>query len=111
MCIPIAFAVLLAADWQPVWVALAGGAGVAATGLASWLLARRRESGSVRTSDAATLWNAYDRIMDRLTSEVEQLRERIAVLEAENAEYRHCRERVAVLEAEVARLRGQVDDL
>lgn len=97
-----------------VWVALAGFAGVLATAVASWLIARRGTSGSVRTTEAATLWASAEQIRLELRDEVERrtednarLRERVSVLEVEQAKYQGCKERVAALEAEMRRLKEQ----
>lgn len=101
--------VLLGAQWVPVWVALAGTTGVAGTALVTWLLGRRRQSGTVRSSEAGELWSAYDRVMERverdnssLREENGKLRERVAVLEREV-------DRLLPLEREVERLRGIVN--
>lgn len=92
---------MLGASWQPVWVALAGGGGVALAGLWQWLHARRTSSGTVRTSEAGKLWDAYDRVMVRVESDNTTLREDNAKL----------RERVAVLERETDRLEREVERL
>jgi len=87
------------------------------TGGVSYVVSRRGTSGTITTSDAATLWEAAETIRSELRAEVvarreteAQLRERIAVLEAEQQKYQGCRERVAALEAEVARLTGTPGD-
>lgn len=104
-----AASLVLGVQWQPVWVALAAGGGTGAVALATWLLGRRRESGTVATSEAGKLWDAYDRVMVRVESDNStlrednaKLRERVAVLEAEV-------ERLLPLEREVERLRGIVN--
>lgn len=106
----------LVASSQPVWVALASGVGVAVTALVTWLVARRRESGSIETSDAGTVFGAYDRAFERVEREVlrldednSKLRERVAVAENQLAQHRNCKERIAALEAEVERLSGLVN--
>lgn len=113
---PMVLSVVLAFDWQPVWVGVAGGTGVGLTALFSWLVARRRESGSVATSDAGTVFGAYDRAFERVEKEVlrldednSRLRERVAVAEAELVQHRNCKERIAALESEVDRLSGLVN--
>lgn len=72
--------------------------GVAAvTGVVTLLVARRSTSGSISTSDAATLWAESSSIR-------RELRERVAVLEAENT---NLRERVQSLESEVLALKRE----
>lgn len=97
---------VVAMDWGPVWVSLAGGAGVALTALLSWAMARRRESGSTETSDAATLWSASETIRLEQREEIVRLRERVAVLEDQGA---RDQERIGELEKEVRRLGGLVN--
>lgn len=95
-------------------VGIIGAASV--TGGITWLVASRKESGSVERSDAGTVFDAYDRAFERVEREVlrldeanGRLRERLAAVEHENAELRLYKDRVAVLEAEVERLRRIVN--
>lgn len=93
-------------------IALVGAGATIITGVISWMVSRRTTSGRAGTSDAATLWKAAEQIRGELRNDlvaardqIDELRERVAILEAEQREYRHCKERVAHLEAEVERLR------
>lgn len=95
-----AVGLLFGVQWQPVWVALAGGAGVGATALVSWLLGRRRESGSISTSDAATLWAESQAMRRELREEVVARREEVV----------HLREDLASAKSEVVGLRGELAD-
>lgn len=54
-------------------------AGVAAT----YLVAARRSSGRIRTSEAEVLWEASESIRHDLTAEVAALRDEVASLKAE----------------------------
>lgn len=83
-------------------------AAAATAGLAWWAV-RRRQSGTVRSSEAGELWTAYDKVMERVERDNAQLREdngklreRVAVLEREV-------DRLLPLEREVERLRGIVN--
>lgn len=102
-----AVGLLFGVQWQPVWVALAGGAGVGATALVSWLLGRRRESGSISTSDAATLWAETRSLLGDYREENGRLRERVAVLEQGREEDRR---RIHELEDEVRHLKSVVGE-
>lgn len=98
---------LLGVQWGPVWVALAGGSGVGLTALATWVLGRRRESGTVATSDAGTLWAEARSLMTDYREENGRLRERVAVLEKGREEDRR---RIYDLEDEVRHLRAVVGE-
>jgi hypothetical protein len=113
--------VWLGVQWGPVWTAAAGGAGVAFTALVTWLLGRRRESGTVETSDASTLWAEAREIMRDRREENAVLRERIAVLEQGRQEdrarireledeRREDRARISDLEDEVGRLKAVIGE-
>jgi hypothetical protein len=85
----------LSASAQQV-IGVIGGAGI--TGVVAWLIARRGSSGSVSTSDAATLWGAAEAIRREQGDEIVRLRERIAVLEDQRKDDRA---RIVALEDEV----------
>ena len=59
-------------------------AGVAAT----YLVASRKSSGRIRTSEAEVLWEASESIRHDLTAEVAVLRAEVATLKAEIAQLR-----------------------
>jgi uncharacterized protein YceH (UPF0502 family) len=59
-------------------------AGVAAT----YLVASRKSSGRIRTSEAEVLWEASESIRHDLTAEVAVLRAEVAALKAELAQLR-----------------------
>lgn len=71
-------------------------AGVAAT----YLVATRRSSGRIATSEAADLWRASESIRHDLTEDVKALRLEVASLRAENL----------ALRAELADLRRRMGD-
>lgn len=100
---------LLGVQWGPVWVALAGGSGVAATALVTWLSNRRRQAGTVRSSEAGELWSAYDKVMERVERDNSQLREENGKLRDRVAVLEHEVERIPGLEREVDRLRGIIN--
>lgn len=96
--------VLVLGAANPVVTVIAGSTGAAlVTATGAWLLARRRESGMVRPSNAAELWTAYDRLFGRAEADNQALRAEVKDLEEQN---RVLRERVAVLESEVRQLRA-----
>lgn len=59
-------------------------AGVAAT----YLVASRKSSGRIRTSEAEVLWEASESIRHDLTAEVAQLRGEVAALKSEIGQLR-----------------------
>ena len=71
-------------------------AGVAAT----YVVARRRSSGRIATSEAADLWHASESIRHDLTQDVKALRTEVASLRAENV----------ALRAELAAIRQKMGD-
>jgi hypothetical protein len=104
----LALFVLAAID--PAYVAVV----VAVAGpLAAYLVAVRRFSGKIESSDASQLWEESRSIREWSVRELGELRERVAVLETDKSTLAHenrtltlelaaCRERVAVLEAQNA---------
>lgn len=62
---------------------LFGFAGVLATAAVTYLVARRQHSGSIRTTEAATLWAESAAMRKELHDEVVGLRKRIDDLENE----------------------------
>jgi hypothetical protein len=95
-----------------IWLALSAGAQQVAgaaviAAAATTFVARRLNSGSVRTADASTIFQAGETIRKELRDEVVELRGEVKVLRHENGELR---DRVVLLEAEVARLGGVIDD-
>lgn len=69
----------------PVLAALIGTlAGVAAT----YVVAKRRSSGRIATSEAADLWKASESIRHDLTEDVKSLRLEVASLRADNVALR-----------------------
>jgi hypothetical protein len=71
-------------------------AGVATT----YVVARRRSSGRIATSEAADLWQASESIRHDLTEDVRALRREVASLRAENV----------ALRAEMAAIRTRMGD-
>lgn len=106
---------LLGVQWGPVWVALAGGSGVGLTALATWVLGRRRESGSISTSQAETLWEAAEQIRVELREEVVARREEVVHLREElntsRSEVVSLRTELADARAEIGRLHGMLMEL
>lgn len=88
---------LLGVEWGPVWVSLVATCGALTAAGVTWAIARRSASGSIATSDAATLWAAAEEIRRNLRDEVDRQRK-------DNAELR---ERIAVLEDQVRQLKEQ----
>ena len=81
----------------PVLAALVGTlAGVVAT----YVVAKRRSSGRIATSEAADLWAASESIRRDLTEDVKALRVEVASLRAENI----------ALRAELAMIRTRMGD-
>lgn len=106
MPLPIILIVVVAAATGTLQVV--GAITVAAlTATGAYLVARRSTSGSVRTTDAATLWRAAERIREEQSLEIVALRERVAVLESALRTEIDKREQ---LEREVIRMRGTIDD-
>lgn len=87
---------------SPVLPVLAALAGTLAGVIATYVIARRKSSGQIRTSEAEVLWAASESIRHDLTAENRALKAEVAVL----------REELAVLRAEVTglRQRGGADD-
>lgn len=84
-----------------VWAALGTVVVAAVTVGGSVFVARRNTSGSAKQTDAATLWTAYDKHLERLENDNRELRAEVrTVREREGA----LRERVAVLERETSRI-------
>lgn len=116
--------ILLVAAVTGAWQAVGVVTVAVATATGAYLVARRTASGSVNTSDAATLFEESRQIRIELRTEVAVLRERVAVVERENrdlrvqniefqsevndvrAENEGLKTRVRSLEAEVHELRG-----
>lgn len=73
--------------------------GVALTGLISFLIASRRMSGRIATTEAADLWKESGDIRRELSKQLEYANDRIGFLS----------ERVAQLEEENRRLRRQLN--
>lgn len=81
----------------PVLAALVGTlAGVAAT----YIVAKRRSSGRIATSEAADLWQASESIRHDLTEDLKALRLEVVSLRAENV----------ALRAELAQIRTRMGD-
>lgn len=81
----------------PVLAALVGTlAGVAAT----YVVAQRRSSGRIATSEAADLWQASESIRHDLTEDLKSLRLEVVSLRAENV----------ALRAELAQIRTRMGD-
>ena len=105
----------MTATWLPVLAALVGTlAGVAAT----YVVAKRRSSGRIATSEAADLWQASESIRHDLTEDVKALRmerasesirhdEDLKALRTEMASLRA--ENIALL-AEIAAIRSRIGD-
>ena len=71
-------------------------AGIAAT----YVVARRRSSGRIATSEAADLWQASESIRHDLTEDVRALRQEVASLRSENI----------ALRAELSAIRTRMGD-
>ena len=84
----------------PIIVALIAGL---AAGLAPYLVERRKGSGRVGTSDAATVFDAATAYMTRLAEDNEHLRERLRTVEAREQE---CAKRIGQLERELSALKS-----
>jgi len=74
--------------------------GTLVAGLCTYLIAIRRSSGRIDTTEAAKLWEEAADIRDVYRHEITELREEVAVLKKQNRE----------LNAEVASLQTQLDD-
>lgn len=59
---------------ETVWGLLGGVAGVFVTAIVTYLVARRKSSGTVDTSEADSLWNESRTLRDALRDEVRDLR-------------------------------------
>lgn len=84
-----------------VWIAVIALLGTVATGLGTWLVARRDSSGTVATSEAATLWAESQTIRRELRDEISQLRGSIDTL---RTEVRNCHDESAQLQVRLAAL-------
>lgn len=65
------------------WEILAGFGAALATGVAGYFVARRKNSGSIDTSDAATLWAESQAMRKELRDEVVELRNEVVILKKE----------------------------
>jgi len=78
--------------------------GTIATGFGTWLVARRSTSGSVRTSEAETLWSESQAIRTELREEVKGLRLSVDQL---RVEVRDCHTDGAALRQRLSALEGR----
>lgn len=100
----LAVVVLMGVQWEaPAGAVLAA----AVTATVAWWLAHRRQSGSVRSSEAGELWTAYDRVMERVEADNAVLR---ADLASTRIELATAKTRIAGLEAEVGHLKQRLRD-
>lgn len=91
----LSIGLMMAAGWEtPAGAVLAA---LVTAGLA-WWINRRRQSGSIRTSEAGELWTAYDRIQERTERALERTEGKLAAAEG----------RIAGLETEVVRLKARL---
>ncbi len=75
--------------------------------VATWWLARRRQSGKIGTSDADDLWKAEGDFRRDLQKVIDNLRSRMNHLEDEKAA---CMEKLSALEGEVRYLKTRLGD-
>lgn len=79
------------------------------------LVALRRSSGNINTTEASDLWTAMQKFNEDLTDQLRDLRGRVQRLETDNDklrdENRLLRETVRSLQGEVARLTKENEDL
>jgi len=95
-------------DWLP---ALAAGAGTAAGGLASWIVARRLSSGSTRTSDAGVIWDASEALRHDLTAALKAQGDELTAvkvnLKAQSDELAAVNSHLAVVVADLVTIRAE----
>lgn len=76
-------------------------AGVIVTGIVSYIIAHRQRSGSIRTSEAQTLWDKFQDYNKTLAEELADLREQLHSLGEAHEELREaameCEQRVVIL--------------
>jgi len=63
--------------------AIAGLLGVVVTALGGYLIARRKASGTIDTTEAETLWAQSNALLDRYKADLEATREEVTTLKAE----------------------------
>lgn len=71
-----------------VWTAAGGVGGAVVAALVSYLIARRKTSGSVDTSEADSLWRESRVLREELRDEVKAYRENLIAAQAEAAQLR-----------------------
>jgi len=104
---------LLAADSQskspwPIILAFVGPLGVFLTAYVTWMVAKRKSSGTVQTSESGELWEAWS----KLQAAADQLREDMAAeLITVREENKMLRGEVDTLKAEIRTLRDKVRNL
>ena len=57
--------------------------GVVVTAVGGYLVARRKTSGTIDTTEAETLWAQSNALLDRYKADLESTREKVATLEAQ----------------------------
>lgn len=91
------------------WWVLGGAIGSALSSWATIIVARRRSSGTVRSTEATTLWDAQENLRHDLTAEVERRGREITRLTEEMVDSaKRCRAEVATLRQEIADLTIQL---
>lgn len=99
----------------PELVPLLGALGVFLTAAVTWLVARRKTSGTVATSEAEEIWTANRELRDMLLSEARERTAENKVLRVENercrAESAVLRARIITLEELAARLTHRIGEL
>lgn len=83
-------------------------AGVAVSGMVTWLVARRQNSGSVSTSDAATLWVELNAIKDEYKDRSEKYELR---LEENNRQLQEVLTQLTSLQGKSDKMGKKIDEL
>lgn len=96
----------------PALLALGSLLGVIVTAVGAYLIARRKTSGSVATTEAETLWQQTNALLDRYKADVAEAEAETSALRVELEALRHevaaCRQETAELRAEASRLRTEL---
>jgi septal ring factor EnvC (AmiA/AmiB activator) len=109
-------------DATGIIVAVVGAIGAGLAGLVTWLVARRKNSGSVATSDAGQLWEEGKSIRADMRAEIVGLRVELAAareetrnlrveLAASRSETRALRAELVALRARLATSEGRIDQI